>query len=46
MARVDSIVALVPETLGITLEEALAASEDLRQPMTTMARCASCSTWP
>ncbi len=31
VARVDSIVALVPETLGITLEEALAASEDLRR---------------
>ncbi|MBI2827353.1 MAG: DNA polymerase III subunit alpha [Planctomycetia bacterium] len=29
--RVDSIVALVPETLGITLEEALRTSEDLKR---------------
>ncbi|HVU88098.1 MAG TPA: DNA polymerase III subunit alpha [Pirellulales bacterium] len=31
VARVDSIVALVPETLGISIEEALEASEDLRR---------------
>ncbi|HEY1599978.1 MAG TPA: DNA polymerase III subunit alpha [Pirellulales bacterium] len=29
--RVDTVVAMVPETLGITLEEALKASEDLKR---------------
>ncbi|MEX0712876.1 MAG: DNA polymerase III subunit alpha, partial [Pirellulales bacterium] len=29
--RVDAVVAMVPETLGITLSEALQASEDLKQ---------------
>ena len=35
IARVDQIVAMVPEQLGITLDEALETSDELKQASTT-----------
>ena len=45
--RVDAVVAMVPDELGITLDEALEAERrPARRPTTPTARSASCSTWP
>ena len=44
--RVDSVVALVPEELHITLDKAVETSSDLKQAVQRpMPRCASWSTW-
>ena len=43
--RVDAIVALVPEELGITLKKALEKSDDSRRPTPPTPKSASCWTW-
>ena len=45
LADVNQVTAMVPEELGIALEEALEKSEDLESCTRPMPRSARCSTW-